>query len=140
MEFFVVEPEVAGSLGPRTIFDRSFAKPRVARLHHVFDGWLGDELIECTPAFLMTERLTARLVEFRFRGTKCRSCEVETSDQFRELHSATQLPRFLWVQVVGQPLVDDFFLLEDERLGVSGRAWDVVRGFAPNALVSKLPK
>ena len=138
MEFFIVEPEVAGSLGPHTILDRSFTRPRVTRLHHVFDGWLGDELIECTPAFLMTERLIARLGELHLRGTQCRSCDVETSDQFRELCPAVQLPRFVWAQIVGQPLVDDFFLTSDERLGVSDRAWDVVRRFALHARISEL--
>lgn len=63
MKYYMIEPEVAGEIGENTIYDNydeiinQKKKPIISHLHYIFDGWLGDELLEVTPCFLISERL-----------------------------------------------------------------------------------
>jgi hypothetical protein len=43
---YILEPEVSGEIGERTVIDSSVHPPIVSYLHFVFMGWLGDDLIE----------------------------------------------------------------------------------------------
>ncbi|GGJ53754.1 hypothetical protein ALP32_02980 [Pseudomonas avellanae] len=45
MNYYHIEPEVAGSLGEQTVIDTESWPPKVSRLEYQFDGWLGDELL-----------------------------------------------------------------------------------------------
>jgi hypothetical protein len=47
---------VAGGYGEDAILDTSVCPERVERLHYEFDGWLGDDLLESFPVFIITER------------------------------------------------------------------------------------
>ena len=60
MEYYLIEPEVAGGIGEHSVIDRSSGKMVVRKLHYEFDGWLGDELLESTPCFIVSERLDSR--------------------------------------------------------------------------------
>ena len=57
MKYYMIEPEVAGEIGENTIYDNydeiinQKKKPIISHLHYIFDGWLGDELLEVTPCF-----------------------------------------------------------------------------------------
>lgn len=133
----IVEPEVAGGLGPRSVIERSSGRPVVLRLHHVFDGWLGDELLESTPCFLMTRSLLDRCIAAGLRGVVSGAVEVSVSDQFRELHPDRVLPEFVWAHVDGKPAADDFWSLDDGRLAMSDRAWRIIGPFARHADVTE---
>ena len=56
-QYWLVSPEVAGELGDGTVMDTAVHPPWVSRLHHRFQGWLGDDLLECFPCFLTTARI-----------------------------------------------------------------------------------
>jgi hypothetical protein len=122
----VVEPEVAGGLGPNTILDVGVHPPVVSRLHYEFDGWLGDVLLETFPCFIVTDDARQRLVDRRFTGARFDEVEISASLQFEELYPEVRLPRFAWLQVIGEAGKTDFGTIAG-RLVISERALDVLR-------------
>ncbi len=129
MSFFVLEPEIAGGWGDRTVADTSVFPPAVSSLHYRFDGWLGDELLETFPCFIVTERLATRLRRSGFTGFRLQAVEVTTSEEFDALYPDRALPLFKWLRPVGKAGVDDFGLSATHRLIVSGRALALLRKF-----------
>ena len=109
-KYFAVEPEIAGGLGEHTNIDRSTVPFEVTRLHYVFEGWMGDALVESTPCFLVTEDLAATIRDKALSGVSFGEVEVSTSPEFDELHPGIRLPTFLWLKVYGEPAKDDFAL------------------------------
>lgn len=122
IDFYVVEPEVAGGLGEGTQLDRSVHPPLVSRLHYVFDGWLGDDLIESFPCFIVTERLAVHLSESGLSGFQFRPTEVKPSEMFGELYPGRLLPTFRWLHVTGRAGLDDFGTTANARLVISSLA------------------
>jgi hypothetical protein len=127
MTYYALEPEVAGHLGDRSVVDRSVHPPVVKRLHYEFDGWLGDDLLESFPSFIVTKSLCERLVQSGLRGCQFDHAEVSKSDLFEEIHPDRELPEFAWLKIVGRAGVDDFGLSPDHRLVVSQRALDILK-------------
>lgn len=136
MKYYHIEPEVAGGFGAHTVIDRSSGKMVVRKLHYQFDGWLGDEILESTPCFIVSERLAREIDGAKLTGIKFDEVEVTTSDQFKELYPNRQIPKFVWLKIEGQAERDDFGMAPGLRLVVSERANEVLkRCGASNALV-----
>ncbi len=132
---FIVSPEVAGELGADTVMDTSVHPPRVSRLHYELHGWLGDDLLESFPVFVVTDRLARALRGSDLSGWRLGPVQVTKSDEFEELHPDRELPGFFWLQVDGDGAAD-FALSADHRLEVSERALELLRRFQiDNALV-----
>jgi hypothetical protein len=119
MEYFYVEPEVAGALGERTIMDRSVHPPLVERLHYQLEGWLGDPVLESFPAFILTQDTKETLLRMGATGATFDDVEVTVSDQFRELYPGRNLPRFVWLKPEGRAGRADIGTAADGRLVVS---------------------
>jgi hypothetical protein len=117
--FTILEPEVPGGLGEKTRMDTSVHPPVVQSLHFEFEGWLGDELVESFPCFLVTARVAGVLEGKGLSGFLLADVEVTRSEQFQELYPGRVLPRFRWLQIVGVAGSDDFGLSSDHRLVVS---------------------
>lgn len=122
MGWCILEPEVAGGWGRRAVADTTTHPPRVSALHYEFDGWLGDELLESFPCFIVTHRLAERLAAGGLTGFRRAPVEVTRSEQFECLYPGRELPAFEWFQVIGAAGLDDFGLTADHRLVVSERA------------------
>jgi hypothetical protein len=129
MSYFILEPEIAGGWGNRTVADTNAFPPVVSSLHYRFDGWLGDELLETFPCFIVTERLATRLRRSGFTGFRLQAVEVTTSEEYDALYPDRGLPLFKWLRPVGKAGVDDFGLSATHRLVVSDRALAVLRKF-----------
>ena len=126
--YHVVEPEVAGGWGKNTVFIHTPGKPTVVhKLHYQFDGWLGDELLESTPCYIVTERLAHEIKRAQLTGVGFDEVEVTTSDQFRELYPNRQLPKFIWLKIEGKPGKDDFGIARGLRFVVSDRALELLK-------------
>ena len=108
--------------------DVSSHPPTVTRLHYQFDGWLGDDLLEAFPCFIVTERLADALSKSMLTGWSLGPVEISTSAEFEELYPDRELPRFVWLRVQGSP-DSDFALTADNRLAVSDRALEMLRRF-----------
>ena len=67
MKLYFLEPEVSGGHGENTIYgtEEEIAiegiSKKVKYLHYEFEGWLGDDLLESTPAFIVSSRLATEL-------------------------------------------------------------------------------
>jgi hypothetical protein len=132
--YYVLEPEVAGGWGKNTVFTRTAGRPVVVhRLHYEFDGWLGDELVESTPCYLVTKRLSDEIARAQLTGAVFDEVEVTTSDEFKELHPDRVLPNWLWLKADGVPGVDDFTIGLGSRLIVSEALALLKRVGIPNA-------
>lgn len=128
-ERWVVSPEVAGELGEHTAMDSSVHPPRVSHFHHRFEGWLGDELLEASPCFLVSSALAMALEEARLVGFSLDTLDVSVSPEFLELASGHPLPEFRWLKITGEDRSADFRLTPDFRLEVSSRALEVLKKF-----------
>jgi hypothetical protein len=104
MQYYVVEPEVAGSWGNKTEFTRTPGAPVfVRKLHYQFDGWLGDDLLESAPCYIATARLADEIGRSQFSGISFADVETSKSAQFEELYPDRDLPKFLWLKPEGNP-------------------------------------
>ncbi len=107
MQYYQIEPEVAGGIGEHSVIDRSSGKMVVRKLHYEFYGWFGDELLESTPCFIVLERLAREIESAQLTRISFDDVEVTKSDQFEPLYPNRQLPKFVWLQIDGKPGQDD---------------------------------
>ncbi len=128
-ERWVVSPEVAGELGDNTIMNTSVHPPEVSRFHHRFEGWLGDDLLEVFPCFLVSSALAKALEEAGLVGFSLDEVEVSTSPEFQELYPGRTFPEFRWLKITGKNRNADFWLTPDFRLEVSSRTLEVLKKF-----------
>lgn len=125
--YFYLEPEVAGGLGEHTVMDTSVHPPLVSRLHYEFEGWLGDDLLESFPCYIVTARLREGLESAGTSGCTFDDVEVSKSDTFEELYPGRELPTFYWLRVEGGAGADDFGIAADHRLVASERILDLIK-------------
>ena len=137
MKYYQIEPEVAGGIGEHSVIDRSSGKMIVSKLHYEFDGWLGDALLTSCPCFIVTESAKKKLQSIGFTGIRFDEVEVTTSEFFQDRYPNRQLPKFVWLQVVGKPGEDDFGIGQAYGLVISERALEVLKGLGvSNALIT----
>jgi hypothetical protein len=103
--------------------------PKVSRFHHCFEGWLGDELLEAFPCFLVSSALATALEDARLVGFSLDTVEISVSPEFLELASRHPLPEFRWLKITGKDRNADFRLTPDFRLEVSNRALEILKRF-----------
>jgi hypothetical protein len=77
-------------------------------LEYVFDGWLGDDVLETFPCFIVTARLKEAVEAIGPTGVAFDEVKVTKSKLFRELYGDRPLPTFYWLKVGGQAGTDDF--------------------------------
>jgi len=132
---YVVEPEVAGGLADQTVLDTSRHPPIVKRLHYVFSGWMGDDIVETFPCFIVTSRLAEAIAAARLSGAEFDDVVISKDPQFVRfsMEVANNLPAWRWLRPAGEPHASDFWQQRpDGRLVVSERSLDVLRRFNLN--------
>ncbi|WES90984.1 hypothetical protein [Dickeya fangzhongdai] len=135
-EIYYIEPEVAGELGDGTDMDTSVHPPLVKKLELCFSGWLGDDLLECYPCFIVSERLFNELKDIAQECVFFEKINVTQSDEFIELYPGKELPNFYWMKFSSGK---DIFLSDDQRLAVSKRIMNVLNNFnISNAIIEKV--
>ncbi|RAU45522.1 MULTISPECIES: hypothetical protein [unclassified Pseudomonas] len=125
--FFFIEPEVAGGLGDGTVMDTGSHPPIVSRLDYKFEGWLGDEILESFPCFIITKSLGQKHSSKILSGFRLAPVQISKSEVFFNIHGHQELPEFVWFQVTGDAGADDFGIAEDHRMVVSENALAVLR-------------
>ena len=53
--------------------------------------------------------------------------EISKSQEFEDWHPDRELPRFLWMRIVGKPGRHDFWMTSELILAVSERALDLLK-------------
>ncbi|MGD1318737.1 hypothetical protein [Chryseobacterium sp. 2R14A] len=128
----LIEPEVAGSLGKETELDNSVFPPDVKKLNYEFDGWLGDDILESFPCYIVTESLRETLEGNKFTGVSFHEVIISKSETFSELYPDRELPEFYWLKISGEAFKDDFFITEENILAISERAYFVLQNYNIN--------
>ncbi|WP_431612370.1 hypothetical protein [Chryseobacterium sp. 'Rf worker isolate 10'] len=125
----LIEPEVAGSLGDQTQLDNSFFPPLIKNLHYEFEGWLGDDILESFPCYIVTERLRKGIESEQLSGISFDQVLVSKSETFLELYPDRELPNFFWAKINGESNRDDFFITEKNGLAISERAYSLLKNY-----------
>ena len=123
---YILQPEVPGELGEHTIMDTNVHPPIIRHLHFTFQGWLGDELIECFPCFLVSDRLKQYLSRNALTGFVFSECEIDFSEEFSLLYPLANVPAFHWMKISNNES-DDFLINSSLNLQVSEKAWVILR-------------
>lgn len=129
MRYFYIEPEVSGELGGGTSMDTTVHPPKVEKLNYEFSSWLGDDLIESFPCYIVSERLADKLKQSHFSGFVFDDVTVTKSSDFNDISTIKHLTRFYWLKVNGKPFEDDVSISEDSRLLVSEELLNVMFNF-----------
>jgi hypothetical protein len=127
MKYYILEPEVAGSLGKWTVINRGVHPPDVKTLDYEFDGWLGDVLLESFPCFIATIDAVKELQSLPATGVRFDDVRITKSVQFQEMYPDRVLPTFKWLKVSGQAGIEDMGLAGDLRLVVSDRVLNALK-------------
>lgn len=116
MRFYNIKCEVPGSLGAETIFDKSATPWVIKRLHVIFDGWLGGEILTLSSCILVTESLR-NFLSFNYSGIAgYEHFQLEESENFRKLQPDVELPKFVRMKVGINSFSDDFSLVRYDGL------------------------
>lgn len=131
---YVIKPEVAGGLGSLSKIDKSTHPPFVTRLHYEFSGWMGDDIVETFPTFIVTDALFGAIESSRLSGVEFDDVIVTKDRQFEQLFPdvASSLPRWYWLRPVGRTHTSDFSQDDAGRLIVSEKALELLQGFNIN--------
>jgi hypothetical protein len=121
MDFYAIEPEVAGELGKGTVMDTSVHPPRVSAVHYVITDWLGDDIIESFPCYLVTPQLGTDLQASGLSGFCLDSAQVTLSEEAVDF-GITEVSDFRWLVVSRRPGEDDFRVLATGQAVISERA------------------
>jgi hypothetical protein len=129
--WYRVRPEVAGGLGERSRMDTTVHPPRVDHVHYVFSGWLGDDIVESFPCFLVADHLARAIAASTLTGIQLDDVEVSVEPQFERLlpDVAAALPAWVWLRITGRPERDDFWLDDGAQLHVSEHAYQLLQRF-----------
>lgn len=130
MTYYFLEPEVSGGIGEDTVMDASTHPPRVERLQYHFNIWLGDDLVEGFPCFIVSEKLAAALAGSGLGAFDIRSVDITTEEDLSEQlarHGLSELPGFRWLYITGVAGQDDIGITPKASLVVSDRGLEVLR-------------
>ena len=123
MKFYALEPEVTGELHEGTKIDNSTHPPIISDLHLNLNGWLGDDVFECFPVYIVTERLMMLLGSSVLSGFTFENFVIEFSEEFHDMYPGRKVPKFYWLKVIGKPGIDDFALSTESLLIISENAY-----------------
>lgn len=125
--YYEIEPEVSGSLGPDTVYDRTVTPPTVTRLHYKVHDWLGDCIVTADPVFLIVPETAAKLQNAGFGRFRLADAQVTAHEQFHIFNPDGQPPELRWLLVEGEPGVDDLGITEFDELVISEAVLEVLR-------------
>lgn len=130
MKYFRLRPEVPAGVGENSKIERIPGSPlKVKKLHLVFEGWLGDDLMKTSPVFYVTEKLKKSLESSKLSGIlNFEKIEITKSENFEELYPNQKLPDFFLFRINGTARQDDFGV-EAGKLIVSEKALAFLKDF-----------
>lgn len=117
-EYNKVEPEVIVGLGDNTEFlEKKPPFRTVTHLHIDLEDWLGDDLMECHPCYIVTEQLKKALEKTRYTGFEFAEMEVSKNKYFKNNYRLNKpVPNFYWMKIIGEENKDDFYMSSESVL------------------------
>ena len=101
--YYYIAPEVAGRATTRLD-----STENEETLHYEVEGWLGDDLLESYPHYIVNEPLLERIEANELSGYEIADASVSKSPQFERLYPEKTLPEFYWLKIRGDAGADDF--------------------------------
>lgn len=127
---YYIEAEVAGRLGENTILDTSRHPPIIKKFHYEFMGWMGDDLIETFPGYVVTERLRMAIENSGVTGIEFDRVEISHREECLIYSGSFDWKQpFYWAKVIGIFGIDDIALSKDFRMLVSEKAFQIIKSF-----------
>lgn len=123
MNYYIVEPEVAGQLGPKTTYLATFPTV-VGEMEYLFDRWPCDEFVQAHPCFAVSDNLKKLIQNTGANGVKFSTCSVGITDYFEG--KAAEIPNFWRLEPTGKARQDDFGLTDTHQLIVSEKVKKVL--------------
>lgn len=127
--YHYIEPEVAGGLGESTIINTSCHPPKIEILEYRFDAWLGDDILETFPCYIVTIELAKAIKLNKLTGVSFLPVKISKSELFLENYPDLELPHFQWMSVYGAAGTHDFGLSKNFRLAISNPALSILKNF-----------
>lgn len=117
----VIQPEVIVGLGEKTVFlEKEQPFKTVLKLHVQLEDWLGDDIMECYPCYLVTENVEKSLREQNFTGYEIDDVEISKSEYFADNYNLVkELPKFYWLKINGKVGENDLYLGDGKNLYAS---------------------
>ena len=124
-----IEPEVPAGMGELTEFDKTEVPWKIKKLHLIFEGLFNDDLLTCSPAFYVTERLKSAIENSELTGvSKVDPIIITKSENFEELYPNNDLPSFYMLRISEDNGGYDFNIYENS-LYVSENALSLLKKF-----------
>ena len=138
MKMFKIEPEVAGEIGENSIISyKNNIIDEVKFLHFEFKGWLGDEILETSPCFIVSESIVNDILESNLKGCKFEDIEISKSEEFNEMYPNRYIPNFKRLIPLGAVSIfndkiiensgDDFCIEDKVNLVISDSALKILK-------------
>ena len=123
-----LNPEVIVGLGERTEFlEKEAPFKTVTKLHIQLEDWLGDDIMECHPCYIVTEELKIALENSDFTGYELAEMEVTRDEYFANNYQLKKaLPKFYWLKIKGQKQIDDLYISENDDLMSDSRFTELI--------------
>jgi hypothetical protein len=136
MKYIKIEPEVIVGMGKNTIINNSIHPPVVSKLHINLEDWLGDDLMENFPVFIVTETLKNGLENSNFTGYKIQNLKLTKDENFEDNYQLDKkLPNFFWLVINGKKDINDFYIDETLSLNVSEKLFSFFKKYNLNNCV-----
>lgn len=143
-QFFQLRPEVAGFQGEGTVVANmpqlqsgiDFI-PEIAHLDYEFDGWLGDDIIEGSSCYLVSDVLAAAMEQSNLSGYRLEAITISTTEVFDRWQSKMverPLPPFVRV------LTDGRIEIEGDRKVTSWSGHDICLGIRTDWIPPETPE
>jgi hypothetical protein len=118
--YYIIQPEVIVGIGDNTSGADINDQFGITHLHIKLEDWLGDDLVEVFPCYLITETLKKKLEANMFSGYEFGEVEITKDEYFHNNYQLKKpLPQFYWLIIKGKKNADDIFLDTKFKLNVS---------------------
>jgi hypothetical protein len=116
-QFFQLDPEVPGNEGPGTIVANmpqlqaglAFV-PEIKHLEFQFDAWLGNDIVQTSPCYLVSDVLAEAMKQSELLGYRLQAITVSTTDVLDRWQS----------EMVERPIPPFVRILMDGRIKIKG--------------------
>lgn len=124
-----IQPEVIVGLGEKTEFlEKEAPFLTVIKLHIQLEDWLGDDLMECHPCYIVTEKLKTGLQTTKFTGFEFSEMIVTKDEYFNDNYQLNKsLPEFYWMKIIGKQDFDDIIIGPEKSLLVGEELLDYLK-------------
>ena len=97
---YIIEAEVPGHLGEDAVYSIDSNSWNVTKMHLVFDGWMGDDIVQILNCFLLTDEAKSLLEKSQLQGMHFELPTITKSEEFIERQPDTILPKFWWLKLL----------------------------------------